>query len=152
VITLRESGADEAETLMALQRAASVAGLAHIFPPEQYPYPDAEVLERWRQFTGRVVVAEREGTPVGLAATESCWLHGLYVIPEEWGGGVAATLHDAALDRLREDGCAEARLWVLEDNRRARAFYERRGWRLVEETRIVPYPPHPIDVSYALSL
>ena len=131
---------------------ASVAGLAHVFPPDRFPYPDAEVLERWQQFEGEVVVAERSGRAIGLGATAACWLQGLYVVPEEWGNGVAAVLHEAALDRLRASGCAEARLWVLEDNRRARRFYERRGWRLAEETRVVPYPPNPLDVSYALEL
>lgn len=152
MIVVRESGPSEASTQLALQRAASVAGLAHVFPPDRFPYPDAEVLERWEQFEGQVVVAERDGRPIGLAAVEGCWLMGLYVAPEEWGSGVAALLHDDALERLRSAGCAEARLWVLDDNGRARRFYERRGWRLVEETRVVPYPPNPLDVSYALDL
>ena len=99
-----------------------------------------------------MVVAERSGTPVGVAATAECWLVGLYVIPEEWGTGVADHLHDDVVERMRAAGCREARLWCLEENHRARRFYERRGWRLVEETRVVPFPPHPLDVSYALDL
>jgi hypothetical protein len=38
---------------------------------------------------------------------------------------------------------------VLEENRRARRFYEKRGWRMNGETRVVEYPPHPIDVGYS---
>ena len=37
----------------------------------------------------------------------------------------------------------------LEENWDARRFYERRGWRLTEERRVVPFPPNPIDVQYA---
>jgi hypothetical protein len=40
----------------------------------------------------------------------------------------------------------------LEGNASGRTFYERRGWELTGETRIVPYPPNPIDVQYALPL
>ncbi|HEY4411425.1 MAG TPA: GNAT family N-acetyltransferase, partial [Gaiellaceae bacterium] len=41
----------------------------------------------------------------------------------------------AALEQLRSDGCAEAFLWVLEDNPRARRFYEREGWELDGERK-----------------
>ena len=35
-----------------------------------------------------------------------------------------------ALELLRERGYEEAVLWVLDDNPRARRFYEAGGWRL----------------------
>jgi RimJ/RimL family protein N-acetyltransferase len=59
---------------------------------------------------------------------------------------VAAELHDAAL--AEQPDCPELRLWVLEENHRARRFYEKHGWRGNGETRVVPYPPHPLDVGY----
>lgn len=34
------------------------------------------------------------------------------------------------IEALRAAGHREAILWVLDDNRRARRFYEREGWRL----------------------
>jgi hypothetical protein len=43
----------------------------------------------------------------------------------------------------------EARLWTLTENHRARAFYEKRGWCLTGRTRVVPFPPYPLDVEYA---
>ena len=106
--------------------------------------------QRWRDFRGRVFVAEREGLLVGLAGVDACWLNGLYVVPDEWGTGVAGALHDHALAAM--NGCAVAHLWVLEENHRARRFYERRGWRPSGETRVVEYPPHPLDVGYSLVL
>ncbi len=147
-LTIRPSGREEAETHFALQRAASLAGVAHVFPPELYPFPDDAVRARWREFTGGRLLAERDGRPVGLAAFEACWLHGLYVAPEEWGSGVAGELHDAALAAMPD--CPELHLWTLEANHRARRFYERRGWRLSGDTRVVPYPPQPLDVGYVL--
>ena len=54
----------------------------------------------------------------------------LYLLPDCWGRGLGKALLEAALERLREMGCREASLWVLEENRRARAFYERQGFSL----------------------
>jgi RimJ/RimL family protein N-acetyltransferase len=138
----------DAETHWRVQRDACLPALAHVFPPDEYPFPDAEVLARWRGFTGLVLAAERDGTVVGIAGVEDCWLHGFYVRPEWWGTGVADELHAAALDAMPD--CAKLQLWVLEENHRARRFYEKRGWRLNGETRVVPYPPSPLDVGYSL--
>ena len=44
------------------------------------------------------------------------------------------------------------RLWTLEANVRARAFYERRGWQLDGTTKTTRHPPHPVDVGYSLDL
>jgi hypothetical protein len=41
---------------------------------------------------------------------------------------------------------------VLEQNARARRFYERRGWRLNGDARVAPFPPYPIDVGYTIEL
>jgi RimJ/RimL family protein N-acetyltransferase len=144
---IRRSGTDEAETHFAIQRAACLPALAHIFPPGLYPFPDAEVLRRWQSFEGTVFAAERDGAVVGVAGVQDCWLHGFYVRPEWWGSGVADELHEAALQAMPD--CGELKLWVLEGNQRARRFYEKRGWRLNGETRIVPYPPSPLDVGYS---
>jgi RimJ/RimL family protein N-acetyltransferase len=144
---IRRSGAEEAETHFALQRAACIVGMEHIFPPELYPYPDDAIRERWRRVEGTVLVAERDGEVVGVVLVDGCWLHGFYVRPDYWGTGVAAELHDAALAELC--GCDEIRLWVLEENHRARRFYEKHGWEPNGETRVVPYPPNPLDVGYS---
>jgi RimJ/RimL family protein N-acetyltransferase len=144
---IRRSSPAEAETHFAIQRAACLAGLPHVYPPELYPFPDEEIRRRWRDWTGSTLVAERDGRVVGVAGVADCWLHGFYVLPEHWGTGVADELHDAAL--AEQPDCAELRLWVLEENHRARRFYERHGWRANAETRVVPYPPNPLDVGYS---
>jgi GNAT superfamily N-acetyltransferase len=87
---------------------------------------------------------------VGVAYVEGEWLNGLYVVPEQWGTGVAVMLHDRALELVRQLGAVRCHLWVLEENARARRFDERRGWRQNGETRVVPFPPNPLDVGYTL--
>jgi GNAT superfamily N-acetyltransferase len=79
-------------------------------------------------------------------------LEHLFVVPERWGTGVADALHDAALAVSREAGAGLCRLEVLEENRRARRFYERHGWRPDGRRRLGEHPPYPAVVGYALSL
>lgn len=56
-------------------------------------------------------------------------LTAIYVAPRAWGAGVGRLLMTEALERFRGFGFADATLWVLEDNPRARRFYEVAGWR-----------------------
>ena len=51
----------------------------------------------------------------------------LYVRPQLWGLGVGGWRHATGVDVLT-GRFAEATLWILRSNRRARSFYERRGW------------------------
>ncbi|MEY2470586.1 MAG: hypothetical protein QOF21_3284 [Actinomycetota bacterium] len=54
----------------------------------------------------------------------------LYAVPEAWGSGAGRALMAAAVDELRALGFTDAILWVLENNTRARRFYELAGWAL----------------------
>ncbi len=54
----------------------------------------------------------------------------LYLLPESMGKGYGKALLAAAVKRLAEQGFRDALLWVLEENRRARRFYERAGFTL----------------------
>jgi GNAT superfamily N-acetyltransferase len=153
---IRPARFDEAAVLARLQEEASLAAFAHVFPPERYPFPRVAVLERWTTTlsdpAASVLVAERNGSVVGLAAVRADWLDGLYVHPDSWGTGVGRILHDESIRLLRHAGCRRCHLWVLEQNRRARHFYERLGWRENGAVREVPFPPNPLDVGYTLDL
>jgi len=155
VIALRGGVLEDAPALVAVEKAASLAAFPHVFPPELYPYPDAAVLEDLlaRIATGtEVIVSEDAGEVVGWVSVSPGWLEQLYVLPEFWGTGVGPALHDAAVERRGTAGDRALRLWTLEANERSRRFYERRGWRLDGHTRVVPFPPHPLDVGYTLRI
>ena len=155
-MNLRPAREDDVETLLAIQRAASVAAFAHIYPPERYPFPDDAIRDLWRRAVAdddvEVFVAETDGRGVGSVSVSGEFLNALYVAPEQWRGGVASALHDRALERLRAREIEVAKLWTLEENWDARRYYERRGWELNGETRVVPFEPHPIDVGYSRML
>ncbi|MEV0603265.1 GNAT family N-acetyltransferase [Streptomyces sp. NPDC050315] len=107
----------------------------------------AEETERRREFFARApagvvnLVAEHAGSVTGWAALgpyrdettghrdpAHAELYALYVRPEHIGTGVGRALMAACLDRTREDGCTDVRLWVLRYNAHARRFYERAGF------------------------
>lgn len=87
----------------------------------------------------RVEVADEGGRVLGFAFTGACRdedafglgeLYAIYVAPSHWGTGVGPDLLASARRALVEAGHDRAVLWVLEDNKRARSFYERDGWAL----------------------
>jgi len=153
---IREARNDDVEALLAIQRDASLKGFAHIFPPELYPFPDDEIRDVWRDAVAdkdvEAYVAEIEGEPVGSVAIGDVYIRSLCVAPTHWRDGIGTALHDFALDRLRARGTRKAKLWTLEESRLARRFYEKRGWTPNGETRVVPFPPNPIDVGYSRDL
>lgn len=53
----------------------------------------------------------------------------LYLLPDYWGSGYGGQLLQAAVDGLAELGYTYVFLWVLEENMRARAFYEKFGFQ-----------------------
>jgi GNAT superfamily N-acetyltransferase len=155
-VRVRAARPEEAEVLAGIQQAASVAAFGHLFPPTRYPFPVGPVRERWRAAVGGaqgcVLVAECEGLGVGVVQVAPERLDGLFVLPWAWGSGVADRLHDAAVQRLGGWGGGCCRLMVLEENHRARRFYERRGWRVDGRRTQTPFPPHPPMVGYTLTV
>jgi ribosomal protein S18 acetylase RimI-like enzyme len=53
----------------------------------------------------------------------------IHVDPPVWSAGIGTKLLEFALGHLRSTGVEDATLWVVDDNRRARTFYESLGWK-----------------------
>lgn len=62
-------------------------------------------------------------------------VYGFYLHPEHWGSGAAEVLMSEGLATQRNGGASNCNLWTHEGGDRARAFYERTGWRLTGRTR-----------------
>nr|WP_325294140.1 GNAT family N-acetyltransferase [uncultured Oscillibacter sp.] len=52
----------------------------------------------------------------------------LYLLPESMGRGYGKVLLEAAVNHLAGQGFRDVLLWVLEENLRARRFYEKAGF------------------------
>jgi ribosomal protein S18 acetylase RimI-like enzyme len=56
-------------------------------------------------------------------------VYAIYVLPDCWDRGLGRNLLKHCERDLIEHGYTSAVMWVLEDNARARAFYEAAGWQ-----------------------
>jgi ribosomal protein S18 acetylase RimI-like enzyme len=83
------------------------------------------VIEEGDRVVGFASIGPEEGRPEELAIGE---LYAINLDPDAWRRGFGARLLRAALALLRELGYAEAVLWVVPENARARGLYESRGW------------------------
>jgi GNAT superfamily N-acetyltransferase len=149
---IRSARRDEVDTLLAIQRDAAVTAFGHVFPQDVHPFPSDTIRDVWEGALEdpeiETDIAEVDGEAVGSVSIGGDFLRTLYVLPSHQSRGVGSALHDFALERLRAHGVELVKLWTLEQNWGARRFYERRGWMLTSETRVVPFPPNPLDVQY----
>ncbi len=87
--------------------------------------------------SGRILVAEIDGTVVGMAGvgpldgTMALWK--LYVVPEAQSRGVGGALMRAVIDKAVDDGYDEVQLSHLAGNTNAAAFYKRFGFEFVRQ-------------------
>lgn len=119
----------------------------------------------WREIiekppaASHLLVAEQGGRAVGFASLGRAFtddslgeLYAIYVLPEAWGAGAGPALMKESLARLARD-FDEAILWVLEDNPRARTFYEREGWTLTDVSREETFLETPVrEAQYRIGL
>lgn len=150
----REARMDDLGALLELERAANLAGLGHVFPPERFPFPDDDVLARWALVLDEpgvdVLVRDTaDGSGLDLyAAYDDRSLRHLAVHPDHWGDGLATTVIETVLRAMDERGTTIAELWCLEQNHRARRLYEHLGWQATPDRREAPWPPHPTEMRY----
>jgi ribosomal protein S18 acetylase RimI-like enzyme len=55
-------------------------------------------------------------------------LYSIYLLPSHWDAGVGRALLNEAVSSMDSQNYASAVLWVLDNNARARRFYEKAGW------------------------
>jgi GNAT superfamily N-acetyltransferase len=137
---VRPATVDDAQAIETVRIRGWQHAYRHVFPPERL---DAMAID-WTRWAARIADPPEKwtilvaGDPVvGFAATGPTRdddgsepvgeLYGIYVDPDAWGTGAGRALIAAAEDALARD-FGEATLWVLDDNPRARRFYELAGW------------------------
>ncbi|GID97524.1 GNAT family N-acetyltransferase [Amorphoplanes digitatis] len=90
----------------------------------------------------RLLLARRDGRPVGFALfaprARTLELFYLAVDPGDWGTGVGTRLLRGVAEHARAIGRERLELWVIADNERAIAVYERSGWAGTAEVKRDP--------------
>lgn len=106
-----------------------------------------------------VLLAEANGSPAGFVCVETqsapewgAFVDNLHVLPRYQGQGIGKRLAAAAAEWARSRGQRRMYLWVYEQNRNARAFYENQGWKAVEQvTKCIPGGGERQVVRYVLN-
>jgi GNAT superfamily N-acetyltransferase len=159
VAVIRPGTADDAEGVARVQVASWQAAYAHALPRDQLAALSVEErAEQWRR--SPPIVADLDGEVVGFCSVGAARdedadgeLFAIYVLPDHWGAGVGRRLIEAGEDQLRRLGHREAVLWVMDDNPRARRFYELAGWSADGQARDIEMFGFDIpEVRYAKSL
>jgi RimJ/RimL family protein N-acetyltransferase len=136
---VRRATPSDARAIAEVHVATWRGAYAHVFPAQVLDSLSVDEREQlWRQSAEAdsigIFVAETERGIVGFVSVGESRdlpgegeLYAIYVHPDEWGSSAGTTLMKAGRDWL-EQRYSTAILWVLEDNPRARRFYEREGW------------------------
>jgi ribosomal protein S18 acetylase RimI-like enzyme len=166
---IRPARPDEAATVAAIKTESWRHAYRGIVPDAVLDAMNPEeVREHWlgvpaASFHSAVLVLEDEAALLGYAMFGPCkdkpvgfsgQLYELYVRPAVLGTGAGHALFAAATDHLRQDSHDGFHLWVFEDNRRARRFYERHGGHLLVNSRkAFDVAGHPVwEVAYGFRL
>ena len=137
---VREATVGDARRVEEIRVRTWRAAYRHVLPPERLdamPIDETRWLHRiaepppgWRTY-----VVEDEGRVIGFASVGPSRdqqgigeLYAIYVEPDAWSTGAGRGLI-AAAEAALADNYREAHLWVLEENARARRFYELAGWQ-----------------------
>lgn len=122
-MTLRLARPEDAGAIARVHRSAMRVSLS--FLPELHTAEeDLWFMQTRFMVTNEVWVAEEGGEVVGYIGFHEGWIDHLYIDPDHQGRGLGPALLDKAL----EDG-GERRLWTFQENLRAKAFYEKRGFQ-----------------------
>ncbi len=158
MIEVRDAVVDDADAIASAHIDGWRMGYRNVVPDEYLDADEFATTrrERWRAWSwqsnlgsrlfvvtiqGRVVGFGNAGPelasadPTNAAATEAEGqttmrgeVYGFYLHPSAWGSGAAPALMSRCEEFLRDEGFTTAVLWVLRDNPRALAFYEKAGW------------------------
>lgn len=180
MITVRAAGADDATSIAMVHVRAWRVAYPNAFPEGFLARLDAvewAVRRRGRMENADdttrafvavdetdVIVGFAEAGPYrltdgsGAGAPETGEVYAIYVDPGNWSTGVGLALMNATVGWLADGGHIRIGLWVLDDNPRARRFYERYGFIAdgATDTFVVdrggPYETEVREVRYIFDL
>lgn len=165
---IRYANKDDADTLALINSKSAQVGFSGIIPDdflkEKFSYE--RLKERFSKelddgITSSSIIYQ-DNSPLGMMTfgkddykqrdNLEIDLWRLYVLPEYWGKSIAIKLIDWGIKELKRNGYTKLSLWVVEENIRARKFYEKVGFIHSEETRIINPGRELMDCRYVKQL
>jgi GNAT superfamily N-acetyltransferase len=145
-LVVRRATPGDAATIAEIQVRSWRAAYAGIAPSELLAVLDVpERTIRWRERLAlpdeeaHVWIVERDDRAAGYAwcgpsadddlPPGTAEVYAIYLHPDAFSTGTGRALFEHAVDDMRERGYLRAALWTLEENARARRFYEIAGWK-----------------------
>ncbi|WP_152362702.1 GNAT family N-acetyltransferase [Microlunatus speluncae] len=149
-LRIRRARPNEAQLLTRMERTANEHALAHVFPPKRFPYPVTDIARRWQRTLAerrvRVRILEIGDQPAAFIAYDHETVRHLGVLPRHTRRGYGTALLTFAEEDIFSSGSRQVQLWVLNENRAARAFYRTHGWVETEDRRRSEFPPKPDEL------
>jgi ribosomal protein S18 acetylase RimI-like enzyme len=129
-VTLRPGRAEDAADIAVIWQSGWRDGHLGLVPQQLVAVrTDESFRRRSSQRADEATVAVVGGEVAGFVLVVGDEVEQVYVASAHRGTGVAAVLLRSAEEQVAANGHREAWLAVVAGNRRARAFYERAGWR-----------------------
>lgn len=106
-------------------------------------------------------IALSDGVPAGLMRLIPCRdpdmpdageVGAIYLHPDFWDRGFGREMMDFALRTLKAQGFSTIALWVLEENLRARKFYEKCGFRFDGTEKEIAVGKPLVEIRYRIDL
>jgi diamine N-acetyltransferase len=154
---LRPMTSADLDFLLPIQREAAQVAFATVFPQDEFPFPTEAIRHRWEQEladpdTACFVVVDTDRSVAGFAAVQGSQFLHFGTALGSWGSGLAVAAHAEVLDHWKAKGYQRGWLRVLEQNLRARRFYERRGWQPTGDRERSGFAPFPVLLRYERNL
>lgn len=149
---IRRAEIEDAPALANIQTLSWLAAYEGIIPLDEMQRQGEGRLAMWQKLLHEegsdiIVIAEIDGISAGFLAmnktrdTDSqshiMEVYALYFLPEFWGLGKAKALLKFAMDYARKRRYEGMSLWVLEENKRARRFYEKNDFFYDARSKII---------------
>jgi ribosomal protein S18 acetylase RimI-like enzyme len=143
-VTIREATHDDVAAIQRVARESwhaaydDILGAGTVESVVEDWYETERLRESIACEGGLFLVAVASEGIIGFAQTATsddgpAWLYRIYVRPDRWSEGVGSEMLDWIESWLRDTEADRLRLGVIADNEVGNAFYERRGYAVVEE-------------------
>ncbi|MGO4492452.1 N-acetyltransferase family protein [Arthrobacter sp. 2YAF22_2] len=151
---IRQATAEDADAVVRMHTQAHEECYGHLLPPDFFESRRASIPERVEKrrpylesTEPRIIALDENHEIVGFADAgagrdedrpQELELYAIYTLSRSYGTGLGAALLTAAL------ADSAAYLWVLADNPRARAFYEKHGFHADGRRALLPADWHEL--------